>query len=149
MPRKTKNTKKQKKEQSKTETVRIAAGNYPVGDFLVRLKNAGLARMKTVEMPHTKLIKAVAKTLVAEGYLADISEKRGKVSVTLTYRRKEPILTEIKLVSKPGLRVYIKASELEKRKDPSILLISTPSGVMSSKDALKKRLGGEVIAEVL
>jgi small subunit ribosomal protein S8 len=146
MPKtKAKNTKKQRK----GETIQVMAGNYPVGDFLVRLKNSCLAGKKTAEVPSTKLIKSVAKTLASLGFIEEVSENKGILSVRLTYRKKEPVLTEVKLISKPGLRMYMGVSELEKRKDPSVLILSTPVGVMSSKEAIKKRVGGEVIAEVL
>ncbi|OGM21861.1 30S ribosomal protein S8 [Candidatus Woesebacteria bacterium RIFCSPHIGHO2_01_FULL_38_9] len=122
---------------------------YPVGDFLIRVKNASLAMKKTIEVPSTNYIKNVAKALEREGYVNEVEEKVDKLALRLVYRSKEPVLTDIKLVSKPGLRVYINSDELGKRRGPTILIISTPQGVMSSKEALKKRLGGEVIAEIL
>ena len=122
--------------------------NYPVGDFLIRVKNAVLARNREVVVANTKLIKEVAKVLKREGFLESISEKGGELSVRLSFRRKEPVILGIKLVSKPGLRIYMGIDELEKKKGPSMFIISSPKGVMSSSEAKKKRLGGEVIAEV-
>lgn len=123
--------------------------NYPVGDFLIQIKNAARAKRKTVSVRSTKLIKAVAETLVKEGLLDDAKITEGKLDAVLTYRKKSPVLLNVTLVSKPGLRIYTNASELEKRRAPSFLVISTPKGVMSSKEALKRRVGGEVIAEIL
>lgn len=123
--------------------------NYPVGDFLIQIKNAARAKRKVVSVRSTKLIKAVADTLVKAGYLNESKINEGQLDAVLTYRKKAPVLLNITLVSKPGLRIYMNAAELEKRRAPSILVISTPKGVMSSKDALKNRVGGEVIAEVL
>lgn len=123
--------------------------NYPVGDFLIRIKNAALARRKVVELRKTKLILAVAKTLEKEGYLSDVKDKDGMLSMVLTYVQRTPVLLNVELISKPGLRIYTSADELEKRRKPSILILSTSKGVMSSKEAVKKRVGGEVIAEVL
>ncbi len=123
--------------------------NYPVGDFLIRIKNAALAKRKSVNVPTTKLIKAVAETLEKEGFLSQVKVTDGELSAMLTYQKKEPVVMNVKLVSKPGLRIYADVDELEGRRKPSILVISTPKGVMSSKEAVKKRVGGEVIAEVL
>ena len=122
--------------------------NYPVGDFLIRVKNAVLARNREVVVANTKLIKEVAKVLKREGFLDAISEKGGELSARLSFRRKEPLILGIKLVSKPGLRIYMGIDELEKKKGPSMFIISSPKGVISSSEAKKKRLGGEVIAEV-
>src|SRR3990167_429922 len=108
--------------------------NYPVGDFLIRIKNAAKAGHKDVVVDSTGLIKAV--------------EKAKKLTLRLTYKKKEPLLIDLKLVSKPGLRVYMSRDELQKRRRSSILILTTPLGVMSSAKALKKGVGGEVIAEV-
>jgi len=123
--------------------------NYPVGDFLIRIKNANLAGKKTVIVPQNKFVISVAKSLVKEGYLRDIKVSHDSLSVNLSYQKKEPVITDIKLVSKPGLRVYAKYEELEKIKKPTVLIVSTPAGVMSSREALKKKLGGEIIVEIL
>lgn len=130
--------------RTKTKTI-----NYPIGDFLIRIKNASLAGRKTVDFPATKFTVSVAKSLVKEGYLDDVQVDKGVLKTSLSYRKKEPVITGIKLVSKPGLRIYIKVEDLEKWKSPSILILSTPKGVMSSREAIKKRFGGEVIAEIL
>ncbi|SRR5258706_15070208 len=123
--------------------------NYPVGDFLIRIKNAALAKRKIVSVPETKLIKAVAETLAKEGFLPDVKVTDRELTAQLTYQKKEPVVMNVTLVSTPGLRIYADVDELERRRKPSILVISTPKGVMSSKEAVKKRVGGEVIAEIL
>ena len=122
--------------------------NYPIGDFLIRIKNAALARNHDVVIDSTNLIKEVAKVLKKEGLLQEMKEDKGKLIVRLAYRRKEPVMLDIKLISKPGLRVYASADDLEKKKGPSTYILSTPQGVMTSKEAVKKRVGGEVIAEL-
>jgi small subunit ribosomal protein S8 len=122
--------------------------NYPVGDFLIRIKNAKMATLRNVSLPNTKFIYAVAQALKDEKYLSDIDLKDGILTVSLAFYKKEPLLENIKLVSKPGLRLYVNARELSLRKSPSILILSTSAGVMSSKKALKKGLGGQVIAEI-
>ena len=128
---------------------RVGNMNYPVGDFLIRIKNASLAKKRQVKVVNTKLISLVAHALKKQGYLREVTEKDGKLVAFLSYRRKQPLIMEVRLVSKPGLRVYKGANELEKIKKPTTLIISTPKGVMSSQEAIKKRLGGEVIVEML
>lgn len=136
-------------ERQKQEEKRFGVNNYPVGDFLIRLKNAGLARQRIVEVPFTKLVRDVAKILEREGYLDEVSVKGGAVLARLKYKKKEPVLLNIHLVSRPGLRVYMGVDALAKKKGPSIFVVSTPQGIVMSKDAIKKRVGGEVIAEIL
>ncbi len=123
--------------------------NYPVGDYLIRLKNAGIAGHKSVASSDSNLIRAVANCLKKEGYLELVETKDGTLISTLAMRRKEPVLIDLKIVSKPGLRVYMGIDEITKKKGPSILIISTSAGILSGKDAIKKRLGGELIAEVI
>jgi len=123
--------------------------NYPVGDFLIRIKNAALADKKEVEVFSSKFVKEVAKTLKEEGFLNTIEEKKGKIKVTLSFSHKKPVVMDIKLISRPGLRLYKNVEELEKIKRPTIFLISTPKGVLSSKKAIKERVGGEILAEIL
>lgn len=127
---------------------KIGVANYPVGDFLIRIKNAVLARRHEVSTSDTKLVAAVALALKAEGLLEEVKKNDGEIIVRLTYRKKEPAILNLRLVSKPGLRIYISVAELEKIKGPSIFIVSTSKGVMSSRRALRERLGGEVIAEV-
>lgn len=123
--------------------------NYPVGDFLIQIKNAARAHKKEVSLAKTKFIKQVANVLKKEGFLDSVTEDKGLLLLKLAFQRKEPVIMDIKLVSKPGLRVYKGASDLGSKRSASIFLVSTSKGVMSSSEAVKKRLGGEVIAEVL
>ena len=123
--------------------------NYPVGDFLIRIKNAVLAGRKEVVVQETKLIYEVAKVLNKLGYLSKVTKNKGMLKVVIVYHKRESLITDIKLVSKPGLRIYMKVKELESHKKPTTMIVSTPKGVMSSRDAIKKRFGGEVIAEIL
>lgn len=134
--------------QTKIKKAYKRSTNYPVGDFLIRIKNTGLACKREVVMQKTKLVKSVADALKKEGYLHEVTENDGKITVRLAYRRKEPVLLDLKLISKPGLRIYMGVDELEKIKRPSIFILSTPRGVMSSADAIRKRVGGEVLVEV-
>lgn len=122
--------------------------NYQIGDFLIQIKNAALAKNREIVTRTTKLKLAVAKTLKKEGFISEVSEKGQTLTIKLAYQHKEPVLIDLKLVSKPGRRIYAGIAEIEKKKGPSILLMTTPQGVISSKQALKLRVGGEVIAEI-
>ena len=123
--------------------------NYPVGDFLIQLKNAAMAKRREVMVDNTKLIKAVAVAMKKEGYLERVTIKEGKLVATLSYRKKEPVLINLKLVSRPGLRIYQDVDDLERFRGPSFFILTTPKGVISSREAIKKRVGGEVIVQVL
>src|SRR3990172_10539714 len=126
--KKTKKGKKDKKEK-------FVMVGYPVGDFLIRVKNAALARQKEVVVQRTKLIEATAKALVKEGYLDEVKKEGEEIKVSLTFRAKEPEMLGLKLISKPGLRVYVGVEELAKRRKPSTIFLSTPNGVVTGKDA--------------
>lgn len=122
--------------------------NYTIGDFLIQIKNAAMAEKRELSTQSTKLVKAVAEVLKEAGYLQTVEEKDGLITVELGYYKKQPKLTDLKLVSRPGLRVYKDVDDLETHRGISKFLLSTPAGVMLSKEALKKRVGGEVIAEI-
>ena len=123
--------------------------NYHVADFLIRLKNASMANLREVSIPKTNLIFAVAKTLKSEGFIESIEEKNGEVTVKLSIYAKKPVLSYVTIISRPGLRIYMNVDEIEAIKSPDIYIISTPKGVMSGKQAIKARAGGEVIAKVI
>jgi len=116
---------------------------------LITIKNAALANKKTVEVKGSKMTKAVAEALLKLGFLSSVEAKDGLLFVSLAYKKKAPILSDIKLVSKPSLRVYWDLKKLKEYRSPAVLLLSTSKGILSSKEALKEGLGGEVIAEVL
>lgn len=124
--------------------------NYPLGDYLIQIKNAARAGRKEVVVKNSKLIGSVAQALVKARFLDSAKEEAGELTCHLAYHKKSPVLVDLKLVSKPGLRKYVNAAQLagRKRKKASMLLVSTPLGVMGSDEAQKKRVGGEVIAEV-
>lgn len=135
--------KKQNKEKNQ------AVVNYPVGDFLIRLKNSALAGRGEIVVRKNKQIKKIASALKKEGYLNELLEKEGRMVVSLAFRNKKPVLSDIKLVSRPGLRIYMNVSSLAKKRGPTLFLISTSKGIVTSKEAIKNRIGGEIIAEVL
>ena len=122
--------------------------NYSVGDFLIRIKNVAMAKNKEVVIKSNKNLVAVSEALKKMGFVDSIKNEKGVLTVTLTFKNKKPRLMNLKLVSKPGLRVYMGVEELESKKGPSVFLVSTPKGVMSSLKAIKDRVGGEVVAEI-
>lgn len=121
----------------------------PVGDLLTRIRNAAQARHREVSVPYSKLREAVARVLKKEGYIAGVKKKEQTLVLELAYKRRKPIISGIKNVSKPGLHIYRKANKLPSPLGGAgIAIISTPQGVMSSREARKKGLGGEVFGEV-
>ncbi len=135
-------TKKQNKSKLNHKT------NFPIGDFLIRIKNASMANLRDVSATETKQIKSVAEALVKSRFLESVSSKDGQITVKLAIRSKKPVLTDLKIISKPGLRIYMEVDKLEKRRTPSIYIVSTSKGVLNSREAIKQRIGGEIIAEV-
>lgn len=122
--------------------------NYPVGDFLIRVKNVAMAKGKNLTAPSTKQIVAVSAALKKAGYFDEVKKGKEGLEVSLTFKDKKPLLININLISKPGRRIYLGADEITKKKGPSFYLISTPKGILTSREAIKANQGGEVIAEV-
>jgi len=126
----------------------------PISDMLIRIKNALMARHKTVVVPGSKLKLEIVRILKEEGYIEDyrvIEEKpQIKIEIVLKYDdKKRPVIAGIKRVSKPGRRIYRGYKELPKVLDGmGIAIISTSQGIMTDHEARKRRLGGEVICEI-
>ena len=125
----------------------------PIADMLTRIRNANQMRYKEVEVPASKMKKEIARILKSEGFIVDYKVKKNNIQdilvLSLKYVDKERVITGLKRISKPGLRVYVKAEEV-----PSVLnglgiaIISTSKGVMTDKEARANSLGGEVLAYV-
>ena len=125
----------------------------PIADMLTRIRNANQMRYKEVEVPASKLKIEIARILKEEGFISDYKVKKSNIQdiivLYLKYSGKERVITGLKRISKPGLRVYAKAEEI-----PTVLsglgiaVISTSKGVMTDKDARKNSLGGEVLAYI-
>ncbi len=133
--------------KKKTYSSKVHIG-YAVGDFLIRVKNSAMAGRKEICAPYTKLVFATANVLKDLGYLIEVKKNAETVTVKLAYQKKEPILMNIELVSRPGLRRYMNVKELMAYRGPAEFIVSTNEGVMSSGGAIKKRASGEVIAKV-
>ena len=126
----------------------------PVADMLTRIRNANTAKHDTVDVPASNLKKAIAQILLDEGYIKafQITDEgvQGNIHITLKYvGKKEKVISGLRRVSKPGLRVYAGAEELPKvLKGLGIAIISTSKGVMTDKKARELHVGGEVLAFV-
>jgi small subunit ribosomal protein S8 len=126
----------------------------PIADMLTRLRNANSAYHETVAMPHSKLKANIAKILEAEGYIAGSAVTDAEVGQTLTLTLKfgpnrERSLAGVRRVSKPGLRVYAKSTNLPKVLGGlGVAILSTSSGLLTDREAEKKGVGGEVVAFV-
>ena len=126
----------------------------PIADMLTRIRNANTVGHETVEIPASKMKKAIAEILKEEGYITDFDviedDKQGMIKVTMKYgANKERVISGIKKSSKPGLKVYAKANEVPKVLGGlGIAIISTSKGIVSDKEARKLGVGGEVICYV-
>lgn len=123
--------------------------NYDTGDFLIKMKNASMAKNKQIVVRADKKIVALAEALKKMGFVEKVVKDKDSLTVSLTFKDKKPLLMDVKLVSKPGLRVYKSITEIEKRKSPATYIISSTRGIISTKEAVKYRVGGEVLAEIL
>lgn len=122
----------------------------PIADMLTRIRNANAAFHETVNIPASRMKAAVLEILLQEGFVKNVEKEENTLKVTLKYgSNNEKVITGIKRISKPGLRVYAKKEELPRVLGGlGIAVISTSKGVMSDKQARKEGLGGEVIAYV-
>ncbi|SMC75678.1 30S ribosomal protein S8 [Papillibacter cinnamivorans] len=126
----------------------------PIADMLTRIRNANSAKHDTVDIPASKIKKSIAEILLEEGYIKNFQiiddGTQGTIRITLKYSpSKEKVITGLRRVSKPGLRVYVGAEELPKvLRGLGIAIISTSRGVMTDKSARAANVGGEVLAFV-
>lgn len=125
----------------------------PIADLLTRIRNAVMVGKTEVRVPTSKLKAVVARELQKAGYLDKVTEEKGSPRGTLVITINQPgansRITEIKRVSKPGRRVYAGASEIPKVKSGrGVVLVSTSKGVITGREAVKQRLGGELLLTV-
>ncbi len=122
----------------------------PIADMLTRIRNANQIRNKEVSMPVSKMKIEIARILDAEGFIAGYKVVENTLTLNLKYgQNKERVITGLKRISKPGLRVYAGAEEIPHVLNGlGIAIISTPKGVMTDKLARKNNVGGEVIAYI-
>lgn len=123
----------------------------PVGELLIRVKNAYLARHESVKMPYSSFVEGMAKLLVENGFVDKVEAEDKKIlEISLKYKKRRPVLTEVKQISKPGRRRYCGTNELAKfrQNGRSLVILSTSRGLMSLKEAKEKKIGGELLCEV-
>ena len=125
-----------------------------IADMLTRIRNASSAKHDSVDVPASKVKKAIAQILLDEGYIAGYKviedEKQGVIRVTLKYgANKAQVITGLRRVSKPGLRIYSNVEDMPKvMKGLGIAIVSTSKGIMTDREARKQNVGGEVLAFV-
>ena len=124
-----------------------------VADMLTRIRNANSARHDTVDVPASNMKKSIAQILLDEGYIKSYQivddGTQGVIHITLKYNGKDKVITGLRRVSKPGLRVYVGADELPRvLRGLGIAIVSTSKGVMTDKAARAAHVGGEVLAFV-
>ena len=126
----------------------------PIADMLTRIRNANSAKHEIVDIPASNMKKAIAQILLDEGYIASYKviedDKQGVIRVTLKYgENKAQVITGLRRVSKPGLRIYSSVDEMPKvMKGLGIAIVSTSKGIMTDREARKQNVGGEVLAFV-
>ena len=128
--------------------------NDPIGDMISRIRNAQMRTSNNVTIPNSKFRAKILEILKQEGYIADYkiisdSSKKNILHVDLKYNNGSPVIREIKRISKPGRRIYAKASSIPKIQNGlGLAIVSTSIGVMSDNDARIKNVGGEIICRV-
>ncbi|WP_430406138.1 30S ribosomal protein S8 [Fluviicola sp.] len=127
----------------------------PIADFLTRIRNASMARLKTVEIPGSNTKRAMTAILFDQGYIANYKfeedDKQGIIRIALKYNQstKVPAITKIDRASRPGLRKYSSATEMPRVLNGlGIAIVSTSRGVITDKEARKENVGGEVLCYV-
>lgn len=126
----------------------------PIADMLTRVRNANMVRHEKLELPASNIKKEIAEILKKEGFVKSVEyiedDKQGVIRMFLKYgQNNESVITGLKRISKPGLRVYAKADELPKVLNGlGIALVSTSEGVLTDKDARQRGIGGEVLAYI-
>lgn len=125
----------------------------PIADLLTRIRNAKMVGKTEVRVPASNMKEVIAKKLAKSGYLADVKREAGKprdtLVITINKAGENSTINEITRLSKPGRRVYVKADEIPKVKSGrGIVLVSTSQGVITGQEAVKARLGGELLLKV-
>lgn len=128
--------------------------NYSVADFVIRIKNAAQARRKKVNFSYGKLTKNMASLLMKEGFLKNVKEEKVEnkkvISAEIAYDKRISVFSDVKIISKPSLRVYADHARLAlmEKRGLGDIVVSTSKGLMMGKEALKKGLGGELLFEI-
>ena len=124
-----------------------------IGDFIIRAKNSSFAGKRVFLAPYTRINYEIGKILQEEKIFDEVEvveeDKKKKLSVKLATNNRKISRIDVKRISKPGRRVYLKAKDLKKLRGLWISIISTPQGLMNARQAIKKNLGGEILCKVI
>jgi small subunit ribosomal protein S8 len=125
----------------------------PIADFLTRVRNAGKAKHRRVDVPSSKVKKALAHLLLEKKFVTDVTlledKKQGVLRITLKYHLGKPVIAGLRRVSKPGIRTYVAAEELPRVLNGlGVAIISTSKGIMTDAQARTAKIGGEVLAYI-
>lgn len=123
----------------------------PIADFLIRLQNASKVNKESVSMPFSQMKLSIAEVLEKEGYVSTVDKKKATntLSVGLLYKNGRPAITGAKRVSKPSRRMYMSIHDIKPiKRGYGLLVLSTPAGILTGKDAKEKRVGGEALFEI-
>lgn len=123
----------------------------PIADLLVRLQNASRARKADVSVPFSQMKLAIAEILSREGYVGELDKKKKNTTLTipLVYKDGRPGISGVKRISKPSRRLYMGVREIHPiKRGKGLIVLTTPAGVLSGKEAKEKRVGGEVLFEI-
>jgi small subunit ribosomal protein S8 len=125
----------------------------PISNMIIMIKNASLAGKESVSFPYSKMKNAIAECLKKEGYAKQVSKKTKKgfpvLEVELVYNNKTPKITEVERISKQSRRVYFQMKDIHSvRNGSGMLVLSTPKGILSGKEARKEQVGGEALFKV-
>ena len=124
----------------------------PIADMLTRIRNASMINKPEICVPFSKIKLGIANLLVKAGYLSDVQEKKDVhpyLLIALKYNNKQPAISHIKRISKPGRRMYVKSNDIKDVLNGfGVSLLSTPKGLMTNQEAKVAKVGGEIICEV-
>ncbi|MBC7836870.1 30S ribosomal protein S8 [Acetobacteraceae bacterium] len=123
----------------------------PIADLLIRLRNASSVEKTHVSIPNSKMTRAVAEVLSKEGYVGEVdsSKKTNGITVSLLYKNGRPVINGAKRISKPSRRMYMGVHDIQPVKHGyGLVVLSTPQGILSGKEAREKKVGGEVLFEI-
>ncbi len=128
--------------------------NDTIGDFITRIRNAYIRGKKEIILPSSGILTGIAKILKDEKYIESFKndedeKKRKELKVVLKYKKNKPAVTEIKRISKPGVRIYSGFRDIpEVLNGLGIVILTTPKGIMTGKDAVKEKVGGELLCSL-
>ncbi len=123
----------------------------PISDFIIRLQNASKAGKTSVSLPASKMKLAVAEVLAREGYLSEVekSKKTAVMTVVLAFKNGKPVISGVKRISKPSRRLYMGVRDVRPvKRGHGLLVLSTPQGILTGKQAQEARVGGETLFEI-